>query len=100
FPGAFYVELQRPFERGDARRNAALEELAAALKAPTVATGDVHAHHPRRAFLQDALVAIRNRTSLDGCEQERRGNHEAVLLAPDEMVDRFPQDRDAVLRTA
>src|SRR6516225_3049192 len=40
FPGAFYVELQRPFERGDARRNAALEELAAAIGVPTVATGD------------------------------------------------------------
>ena len=48
----------------------------------TVATGDAHAHHPRRAALQDALVAIRHRTSLDGCERERRGNHESVLLAP------------------
>ena len=45
----------------------------------TVATGDVHAHHPRRTDLQDVLVAIRNRTSLDGCERERRGNHESVL---------------------
>src|SRR5688500_16259962 len=27
----FYVELQRPFERGDARRNAALRDLAEAL---------------------------------------------------------------------
>src|SRR4051794_31228255 len=27
----FYVELQRPYERGDARRNAALRELAATL---------------------------------------------------------------------
>src|SRR5262245_51132050 len=35
FPGAFYVELQRPYERGDARRNAALEDLAAALGVPT-----------------------------------------------------------------
>ena len=33
-PGAFYVELQRPYERGDARRNAALDELAAALGVP------------------------------------------------------------------
>ncbi len=49
FPGAFYVELQRPYERGDARRNAALEELAATLGVPTVATGDVHSHHERRA---------------------------------------------------
>jgi len=96
----FLVELQRPFERGDARRNAALRELARDLGVATVATGDVHAHHERRAPLQDALVAIRCRTSLDGCEQDRRGNHEAVLLPPEAMLDRFPADRDAVLRTA
>jgi error-prone DNA polymerase len=95
-----YVELQRPYERGDVRRNAALRELARDLRVPTVATGDVHAHHERRAPLQDALVAIRCRTSLDGCERERRGNHEAVLLPPEAMLDRFPGDRDAVLRTA
>jgi len=97
FDGAFYVELQRPFERGDARRNARLEELASDLRVPTVATGDVHAHHPRRTRLQDTLVAIRNRTSLDGCERERRGNHESVLRPPEEMVERLP--RDAALRT-
>ncbi|MGH3002215.1 MAG: PHP domain-containing protein, partial [Gaiellaceae bacterium] len=92
FPGAFYVELQRPYERGDVRRNAALCELAETLKVPTVATGNVHAHHPRRARLQDALVAIRHRTSLDGCERERRGNHESVLLSPAEMLERLPAD--------
>ncbi|HZO97149.1 MAG TPA: error-prone DNA polymerase [Gaiellaceae bacterium] len=97
FAGAFYVELQRPYERGDARRNAALAELAATLGVPTVATGDVHAHHPRRARLQDALVAIRNRTTLDGSERERRGNHEAVLLAPAEAAERLP--REAAART-
>src|SRR5207249_1432197 len=99
-PGAFYVELQRPYERGDARRNALLRDLAETIRVPTVATGDPHAHHPSRAPLQDVLVAIRCRTSLDGCEQERRGNHESILLAPEEMIDRFPGDRDAVLRTA
>src|SRR5258707_221796 len=62
FPGAFYVELQRPYERGDMRRNAALGELAEALGVPTVATGDVHAHDVQRVRLQDALVAIKNRT--------------------------------------
>src|SRR6266550_3050020 len=97
FPGAFYVELQRPYARGDARRIKRLTELASTLGVPTVATGDVHAHHLSRARLQDALVAIRNRTSLDGSERERRGNHEAVLLAPGEMADRLP--RRAVTRT-
>jgi error-prone DNA polymerase len=97
FRGAFYVELQRPYERGDARRNATLTELAERLGVPTVATGNVHAHNLSRAKLQDALVAIKSRTSLDGCERERRGNHEAVLRTPDEMIERLP--RDAALRT-
>ncbi len=85
----FYVELQRPFTRGDMRRNAALAQLAEHLGAETVATGDVHAHNARRAVLQDVLVAIRCCTSLDGCEPERRGNREAVLRSPAEMVERL-----------
>jgi error-prone DNA polymerase len=97
FPGAFYVELQRPYTRGDARRNKQLHQLSAVLGVPAVATGDVHAHHPRRARLQDALVAIRNRTSLDGSERERRGNHESVLRSPAEMAERLP--RAAAART-
>jgi error-prone DNA polymerase len=95
----FFVELQRPYERGDARRNAALRRLAESLGVATLVTGDVHAHHPRRARLQDVLVAVRNRGALDGCEAERRGNHECVLLSPAEIVERFPEDRDAVTRT-
>jgi error-prone DNA polymerase len=95
----FFVELQRPYERGDVRRNAALRDLAETLGVETVVTGDPHAHARSRVGLQDALVAIRNRTSLDGCERERRGNHESVLLSPAEMVERFPDDRRAVARS-
>src|SRR5215210_4886132 len=99
-PERFYVELQRPFERGDARRNALLRDLADHAGVRTVATGNVHAHDPRRTALQDVLVAIRLNTSLESCERERRGNRESVLRAPAEMLDLFPDDRDAVLRTA
>src|SRR5437588_177882 len=96
----FYVELQRPYERGDARRNANLRDLAASLGVQTIATGDVHAHDRSRVALQDVLVAVRCRTSLEGCERERRGNHESVLLSPAEVADRFADDRDSVRRTA
>ena len=92
----FFVELQRPYLRGDARRNAALRALAETLRVPAVVTGDVHAHHPRRTRLQDVLVAVRNRTSLEGCEPERRGNDTSVLRPPEEVAAHFPDDRAAV----
>ncbi len=98
--GRFYVELQRPYERGDRRRNVLLRDLAASLGVRTVATGGVHAHDRRRAALQDVLVAVRCRTSLEGCERERRGNHESILLPPEEMLDRFADCPEAVHQTA
>lgn len=99
-PERFYVELQRPFERGDARRNARLRDLAAHVGVPTLVTGNVHAHHPERTSLQDVLVAIRHNASLESCERERRGNRESFLRAPAELLELFPDDREAVLRTA
>ncbi len=98
---SFFVELQRPFARGDVRRNIALRDLAEQLGVATVATGNIHAHAPRRTLLQDTLVAIRCRTSLDGSEQERRGNRESILLASADVADRFAGiDPAAVTRTA
>ena len=99
-PERFYVELQRPFERGDTRRLGLLRDLAVHLGVETVATGDVHSHHPRRTLLQDVLVAIRCRTSLEGCEPERRGNRESYLRSPEEMLERFSFDRAAAERSA
>src|SRR6185436_10842358 len=88
-----------PYERGDTRRNAHLRDLAASLGVRTVATGDVHAHDRSRAALQDVLVAVRCRTSLEGCERERRGNHESALLSPGEAFDRFADHPEAVRQT-
>ena len=99
-PERFYVELQRPFERGDAGRNALLRDLAEHAGVETVVTGNVHAHHPRRTALQDVLVAIRHNTSLESCEAARRGNRESILRAPADLLELFPDDRDAVQRTA
>ena len=99
-PDRFFVELQRPFERGDTRRLTLLRDLAEHLGVETVATGDVHSHHPRRTLLQDVLVAIRCRTSLEGCEPERRGNRESYLRSPEEMLERFSFDRAAAERSS
>jgi error-prone DNA polymerase len=96
----FFVELQRPYSRGDTRRNAALRDLARELGVMTIATGDAHAHHPRRAHLQDVLVAVKHKVPLEACEAERRGNEEDVLMAPATAAARFPDDADAVHATA
>jgi error-prone DNA polymerase len=95
----FFVELQRPYVRGDARRTAALRDLAADLGLRTIATGDAHAHHERRARLQDVLVAVRHKVPLEACEAERRGNDESLLRSPAEMRERFPDDPDALRAT-
>ncbi len=94
-----FVELQRPRTRGDRDLSRALTQLADTLRLPTVATGDVHAHHPRRAFLQDAFVAVRTHTTLDGSDDARRGNRDAVLRAPADAAARFRDHPAAVANT-
>lgn len=96
----FRIELQRPFWRRDRARNRALAALAARLGTATVATGNVHAHHPARARLQDALVAVRLRSSLDQTEPERRGNSTSVMAPPGAMRERFRDHPEAVAETA
>jgi error-prone DNA polymerase len=98
-PEGLYVELQRPYARHDRARNRAFAALARRLGVRCVATGDVHAHMRARAELQDALVALRHRTTLDASEPLRRGNHSHVMCAPQAMVSRFCDHPEAVRET-
>ena len=99
FGDRFYVELQRPFERGDARRNALLRDLAAHIGAQTVVTGNVHAHSlaadraPGRAR-RDPAAHLARRLRARAARQPRE--HPARARRAHEL---FPDDRDAVLRT-
>jgi error-prone DNA polymerase len=99
-PERFRVELQRPFWRRDRARNRVLAELAGRLGVSCVATGNVHSHHPDRARLQDAFVAVRLLFSLDQTEPERRANGTSVMTSPTEMAERFRDHPDAVAETA
>jgi error-prone DNA polymerase len=95
----FRVELQRPYWRRDRARNRWLQALAERLAVPCVATGNVHAHDPRRAALQDALVAVRLGKTLEESEPQRRGNPSFVLASPAEMAARFHDHPEALLET-
>jgi error-prone DNA polymerase len=98
-PESLRVELQRPYARYDRARNRALAALARRLGVACVATGDVHAHAPSRAPLQDAFVALHHHTTLDACEPLRRGNHSHAMSMPQAMANRFADHPDAVRET-
>lgn len=93
------VELQRPFHRGDHSRNSRLVRLASRLGVRCVATGNVHCHDRSRGPLQDAFVAVRLRSSLDGSEPARRGNSTHALTTPEAMAARFRGHPEAVAET-
>jgi error-prone DNA polymerase len=99
-PDRFRVELQRPFWRRDRARNRWLEDLAERLGVRCVATGDVHMHDPSRAPLQDTLVAVRLKETLEETEPERRGNMSACLAPPAAMAARFGEHPGAVAESA
>jgi error-prone DNA polymerase len=87
--GSVFVELQDNAVKGDSQRNRALARLAGRMGLGVVATGDVHYHRPERSRLQDVLVSIRNRSTLDGAHAMRRGNRLFHLPEPWEMRHRF-----------
>jgi error-prone DNA polymerase len=98
-PEALRVELQRPYARHDRARNRGLERLAARLGVATVASGNVHAHTPMRACLQDVLASLRHGMALDASEGCRRPNHSHVLCTPRAMAARFAEHPEAVAET-
>lgn len=93
-PENVVVELQHNYVYGDTTRIEHLVALAEKLDLPYAATGNVHYHQRDRHRLQDVLVAIKQRSNLDGCHHERRPNAEFFLRSPAEMeilFARYPQ---------
>src|SRR5439155_9536984 len=84
-----FVELQHNLVRGDTRRVARLAELARQLGLPIVATGNVHYHERARHRLQDALVAVKHRITLETSHRLRRPNSEFFLRGPREVEQLF-----------
>ncbi|HEX2037689.1 MAG TPA: DNA polymerase III subunit alpha, partial [Chloroflexota bacterium] len=98
-PQHFFLELQRNLVYGDAARNRGLQAIARRLGLGVVATNDVHYHVRARSRLQDALVAIRHRTTLDESHALRRPNSEFYLKSPQEMAQLFADCPQALATT-
>ena len=98
-PGSVFVELQDNTVKGDAARNRGLGRLAGRMGLGVVATGNVHYHAPERHRLQDVLVSIRNRTTLDGAHGFRLANSLFHLADPEAMARRFDSRPEALTNT-
>ena len=98
-PGSVFVELQDNAVKGDTARNKALARLAGRMGLGVVATGNVHYHRPERHRLQDVLVSIKNRATLDGAHGARRANRLFHLAEPWEMRNRFQSRPEAITNT-
>jgi error-prone DNA polymerase len=98
-PGGVFVELQDNGVKGDSARNKALARLAGRLGLGVVATGNVHYHRPERHRLQDVLVSIRSRSTLDAAHGVRRANRLFHLCPPWEMRHRFESRPEALANT-
>lgn len=97
--GQFFLELQHHGIFGDRQRVASLTRLSEQTAIPLVATNNVHYHVRERHRLNDVLVAIRHRRTLDSSHELRRANSEFYLKSPAEMAVRFAPCPEAIRAT-
>ena len=89
----FSIELQRPYWRGDARRN----RLLGGAGRPAAPAHGRHRRRPRpqrppRASSRTPWSRSASTPRSRPASADRRGNHESVLRAPAEMAARFPAE--------
>ncbi len=95
----FWIELQQNWVHGDTFRIRHLVEIARRLDLGIVATNNVHYHVRERHRLQDVLVAIKHRTTLDASHRMRRPNSEFYLKSPAAMAEIFAELPEALKAT-
>ena len=80
-------------------RIARLEELAASVGVPLVATNDVLYHAPDRRPLQDVLTCIREHCTIETAGYRLEANAERHLKSPAEMARLFQGFEAAIEQT-
>jgi len=98
-PERFCIEIQHHDVYGDTRRMTELAELAERAGLELVATNNAHYHVRERHRLNDVLVAVRHRLTLDSSHQVRRPNSEFFLKSPEAMTRRFRRYPKAIENT-
>lgn len=94
-----FVELADHGERGDRERLHELAALAEAAKLPAVVTGNVHYLDSEGWRLQDLLVCIREKITVDTPHPARKTSARYRLSRPSEMAARFRNFPEAIANT-
>jgi error-prone DNA polymerase len=92
FSGRTWIAFERHLRPDDGERLAALRELAAAVSLPLVAAGDVHMHARSRRPLQDALTALRLKTTVSEAGQALFANGERHLRSRLALARLYPPE--------
>ena len=95
----FFLELQQNLVMGDVQRNRSMAAIARDIRIGIVATNNVHYHVKDRHRLNDSLVAIKHKKTLEASHQERRPNDQFFLKSPDEMSVLFGEHPEAITNT-
>ncbi|MBI5549426.1 MAG: PHP domain-containing protein, partial [Deltaproteobacteria bacterium] len=100
FGERLFLAVSRHLAAGDERHIALCLSLSRSLGLPIVASNDVHTHDRARQPLQDVLVCIREKTTLDEAGRRLFGNAERTLKSPTEMASLFPDLPEALDNSA
>jgi len=92
FPGRAWLLFERLLDADDAGRLEALRALSAASGLPLAAAGDVHMHARSRRPLQDALTALRLKTSVDRAGHALFANGERHLRSRLRLARLYPPE--------
>lgn len=95
----FFLELQQNLVYGDSARIKQLSRLGQTIGVPVVATNNAHYHIKDRHRLQDCLVSIQVRKTLEQSHRDRRANAEFYLKSPDQMARLFREIPDSIHNT-
>jgi error-prone DNA polymerase len=98
-PNNFYIEIQQTLCPEDRSLTRDLLKLARSLDLPVAATNNVHYARREEHRLQDVLVAIRHRATLETSQHLRRPNSEYHLKSHDEMTRLFREIPEAITNT-
>ena len=92
FPQRLWLAIELHCGADDAQRLAQLQQLAAELEIPAVASGDVHMHARGRRALQDTITAIRHHYRVDEAGFRLFANGERHLRTPQQLAQIYPPE--------